>query len=662
MPIKKQTIVVPFADVQGKGGLTKFIDVDDGNREVPSNMNFESEGFLIKDTGIDAFGGNGVSIIRRLWNFKQKNQTSYFLNLDGQKLRRRDPTTNNLVALQTESAAQPGTTATTAPTGGTGTVTAIGTALVGTGSSFTTQLTANVSYVTVGGFSRLVTAIADNTHATLATAYDVDVTTTTVFTISSQIIVGSSTTFTTTLQVGQVIRVGSEIFYVLIITDDTHIVVSKAPAATASGLSYFKDSEYLFDATAKMGFQEYNNVLYFGNGVDPFATFDGTRILFFPGLPRGNVYAAFKDSIHIAGVIREPLSAYYSGTGTPTTFPAPNVYQPVGTDRINGLVAYYDSLVVLKRNSIWKVTKVYDPIAVAFLLQLDLVNNNFGCCGIQAYFWVENDIWFFTGTEVRSIGFKDQTFGTLGVNDAVLSNQIKETLKLINQAGLANVITFYSNRRFYLSVPMTSSAFNNQIFVCHLLYSKSWTKYKDRTKTSVSDFVVVDGIIYSASGDVAGKMYKWSSTYNDLGLGYLCYVRFRRYEDKDFSQRKIWRYFDLQFKNLESSCIATVYADDFDARTSKGKTFFIGTSVEGQDNALGEVDAGEELIADAFGEDVSAADFIGRRVSFLSKSQSLALMLSNSTANETFSIAQYILEGYLQPRRQYANAKIITLK
>jgi hypothetical protein len=439
------------------------------------------------------------------------------------------------------------------------------------------------------------------------------------------------------------------------------MVVSACPSATASGLSFYKDSEYLFDATAKMGFREYNNVLYFGNGVDPFATFDGTKILFYKDLPRGNIYEAYKDRIFVAGVIREPLSCYYSSPAAPTTFPGANVFQPIGTDRINGLISYYDTLITLKKGSIWKVQFVYDPLAVAYLLQLDIVNNNYGCCSIDGYTWVENDVWFFTGSEVRALGFKDQQFGVLGVNDAVLSNTIKETLKLINQAGLTNVKCFYSNRRFYLSVPMGSSAYNNQVFVCHLLYSKNWTKIKSRIKSSVSDFVVVDGIIYSASGNVTGRMYRWSANYNDAGAGYECYVTFRKYEDKDFSARKIWRYFDLQFKNLEARCLITIFADDFDIRTSKSKTFFVGTQVENQENSLGEIDWGEELWGDAFGEDVATSNFINRRISFLSKSQGIQLKVSNSTANETFSLAQFLLEGYIQPRRQFAATKIITV-
>ena len=83
--------------------------------------------------------------------------------------------------------------------------------------------------------------------------------------------------------------------------------------------------------------------------------------------------------------------------------------------------------------------------------------------------------------------------------------------------------------------------------------------------------------------------------------------------------------------------------------------------MENEENSLGEIDAGEQLVADAFGESVGVTPFLNRRLSFLSKSQGVALKVGNNTLNETFSLAQFILEGYLQPRRQYAQGKIITL-
>lgn len=663
MPFNKKTVIINFADVSGRGGLTKFTDVDDGNREVPVNMNYISEGFLAKDTGVTTFGTDGASMIKRLINFKKKSGVNYFIRLNGGVLEKYNITTLLFEPIQAESAVQTGTVATIAPTAGTGTLVTSGTAVTGTGTAFTPQLTANVSYITVGGKVRLVTAIADATHCTIASAFDVDITTTTAFTFGTHILTGTGTAFNTAIDyVGQVIRVGTEIFTVLSIASATSIVVDHNPIATASGIAWYKNSAYVFDTSALMGYVQYSDVLYLGNGVNDFATFDGTTLKFYPGKPRGNIYEAFEDRIFMSGTLRDPLAVYYSDINAPTTYQTTSVINLLGPDIVTGLVNYHGNLVIFKRNTVWKVSFVYEPLAAAYILKPDLINGGYGCASKQGYAWVEDQIWFFTGQDVRSVGLKDQQFGVLGVDATSLSEDIKETLKVINQSKLTDAKVFYNNHVFYLSVASGGSSYNDKIYCSHLLYSNKWTKYTGRIKNSVSDFIEVDDIIYSASGDVTGRIYKWStSEYFDSGASYACYVTFRKYESKDFSQRKIWRNCDLQFQNLEAICDITIYADDFDARTFKGKSFSVGSQLENEENSLGEVDWGESLWGDAFGESISATSFVNRRISFLSKSQDIQIKVGNSVGGEKFTITQYALVGYIQPRNQYAPDKIITI-
>lgn len=660
--LTRPTITIPFADKPQVGGLTKFIDVDDGVREVPVNMNFTDEGYLSRDPGVTTFANTGDAIIRRLMKYKKKNGTTYKLRLDGQKLKRYDSVTNTYVAMQTESAAITGTASTAAPTAMTGTATAIASALVGVGTNFTGELTANVSFVVINGVSRLVTAIADATHATLEFPFDADITTASAFTISSQIITGSGTAFNTALTVGQVVRVGPTAVYIVkSITDATHFVTESAPAATASGLSVYKDSEYLFDLTAKMGYVEYLDTMYFGNGVDMFATFDGTSVKFWRGLPRGNIFEVFKDRLFVGGVVREPLSVYYSGIGTPTTFSGSGVFQLVGTDKVTGLITYYGSIIIFKEKSIHKMVFQYDPIAVAFLPEFEVVNRNYGCASIRGYTWVENNIWFYTGTEIRAVGFKDQQIGVLGVDNSILSNNIKESLKTVATNMEKDVVVFYSARKFYVSIALGTSTYNNTVFVAHTLYGNNWTKYVNRIKSSVSDFMEDNGIIYTASGNVSGVMYSWTTAYNDNDADYEYYVTFRKYVDKDFSARKIYRYLDFQFKNFEAAAAIYVYSDDFDIRNTATAPMYIGTQLENEENSLGEVVFGEQLFGDAFGEDVAASTFINRRVSFLKKGQTLQWRIGGITKNQSFTLAQMILSGFSKPRRQYASGAITSI-
>lgn len=62
-----------------------------------------------------------------------------------------------------------------AGTAGTGTITSTGTALVGVGTSFTTEFTSGDYIVEAGGQTRIVDVITDNTHMTVTVAYSPDV-------------------------------------------------------------------------------------------------------------------------------------------------------------------------------------------------------------------------------------------------------------------------------------------------------------------------------------------------------------------------------------------------------------------------------------------------------------------------------------------------------
>ena len=475
----------------------------------------------------------------------------------------------------------------------------------------------------------------------------------------STTVTGSGTTFTTELAIGDIIVINGEYFEVSNVNNNTNITVDTACVqASASGLTAKKNTTKTFTAGGLFGSIEYNDELFFGNAIDDYCKFDGTVITGYASLPKGNIFEVFEDRVFVSGVTAEPLSFYYSDTATPTTFQVSSVIKPLGTDKVTGLSNYYSTLIVFKLNTIWKMTFVYDQVAAAFLPKLELLNKNYGCVGFRAYCWVENDIWFFTGKEVRAVGFRDQQTGVLGLDPSVISNDIKETLKLVSSAYVAKTVVFYFDRKFYLCISLVAE--NDTIFVSHLLYKNAWTKIKNRKKARVRQFDVRDGAVYFASSDV-NKVYKWNSSYNDAGTAISCYVNFKEYEDKDFSQTNIFRYLDLKFKNLQTKVTVNVWNDDFDIRSRKSKVFFVGTDAEGQENSLGEVTIGEQLVADAFGEDIASSNFVKRRISHLVKGTVYQFGVANDILNDSFTIAGWEITGYRRPRRYYSHSKVISI-
>jgi len=577
--------------------MVQAIDVDDSRgRSVPVNMNFIEEGFLSKDTGCELLGGTETTLVHSLFNYKKKNGDSFFLRLRGKYLQRLNGSTWENLR------------------GGTATMTMASPAVVTrTAHGF---IAGNpIVFSTTGALPTGV--VAGTTYYVIATGLTADA-----FQFSST--VGGAAVNTTGTQSG------------------THSV------------------HYAYTEDAEMGYYVYNDELFFCNAVENYARWTGTAFTDFATAPKGNILEVFEDRMFVAGVTAEPLSVYYSNTGNVTTFSAPDLLRPLGTDRVTGLVNFFGSLLIFKQESIWKLTFTYDQVVNLFIPKIEAQNRNYGACGRKAISWVENDVWFFNGREVRSIGFKDQQIGILGVNNSVISEPIKETLELLAVNDFGKITTFYSNRRFYLAVPLGSPE-NNVTFVCHLLHGNSWTKYHERIKAQSRGFIEVDNEVYSVKSQTPFGVLKWTASLNDNGVAIPCVVRFNRIEEQDFSKFNVYRYLDLMFKDLDARIDLTLLFDLHDKRLTASKTFIIGLEQENEENSIAEVPVGHMLIADSYGQVNLTSPFIKRRISLLSKNQSIVLQLANNKVDETFTIAQFAFTGHRQPRKHFAADNIISV-
>ena len=580
--------------------LTKAIDVDDSlGRSVPINMNFIETSYLTKDTGSSMFGATETVLAHSDFNYKKKDGTSYRIRALGTYLQKYNTTTSLWENLST----------------GTATVT-VATPAVITSTAHGLKAGSTFSFTTTGALPTGITA---------GTVYYVIATGLTANDFQFSATSGGAAINTTGTQSG------------------VHTITRR----------YTTDAEF--------GFIVYDNVMYGGNTYENYFSWTGTAFVEYDTAPKGNIFEVFEDSIHVAGVRAEPFTIYFSDVGVPTVFAGASIIKPLGTDVITGLVSYYDTLLTFKTESIWKITYEYDQIDNVFVQKFQIQSENYGACSRKAISWVENDIWFFTGKEVRSIGYQDNNSGVLGVNKTVISESIKETLKLVSRNNYDKVAVFYFNRRFYLSIPLTAST-NDTVFVCHLLYSNSWTKYTDRVKALAYDFIEVDDIVYSSLSSGSYGTLKWDETlYSDIGVAIASEVFFKKIENDDFNTSNTYRYCDLIFKDLQGTITATLRQDIHNERTTKDNDFYIGTSVEGEENSLGEVTTGQYLIADSFGEEVASTPFLRSKLSFLSKAQSITFGVANDELLGRFTIAEYGVSGFQEPVRYFDKSQITNL-
>lgn len=73
--------------------------------------------------------------------------------------------------------------------------------------------------------------------------------------------------------------------------------------------------------TVRMSFETFNSKCYFGNGVDAFASWDGTTYTAYPSAPKGRYLRLYKDAMWISGVTGLPDRVYSSAPGDPETWP-----------------------------------------------------------------------------------------------------------------------------------------------------------------------------------------------------------------------------------------------------------------------------------------------------------------------------------------------------
>lgn len=114
-------------------------------------------------------------------------------------------------------------------------------------------------------------------------------------------------------------------------------------------------------------------------------------------------------------------------------------------------------------------------------------------------------------------------------------------------------------------------------------------------------------------------------------------VLFKRIEDKDFDRFRIYRYLDIQFKDLTAYVTVELKKEAHEDLSTGSKQFLV-TNVSGE-----------------------TLPFINKRVSILTKNYGMRVGLSHNRVDETFTVCQFVITGMEQPRKQFDSDKIISV-
>jgi hypothetical protein len=116
--------------------------------------------------------------------------------------------------------------------------------------------------------------------------------------------------------------------------------------------------------TAPMSWETFNSKVYFSNGVDNYASWDGTTYTTYPSAPKGKYLRLWKDTMWMSGIPSLVDRVYSSTAGDAETWPAPSwvdITKGDG-DTVNALGSDGLVLIVGKRN---RGMTIYDPVTFA---------------------------------------------------------------------------------------------------------------------------------------------------------------------------------------------------------------------------------------------------------------------------------------------------------
>lgn len=141
--------------------------------------------------------------------------------------------------------------------------------------------------------------------------------------------------------------------------------------------------------TVRFSYETFNGKCYFSNGVDNYASWDGTTYTTYASAPKGKYLRLWKDTMWVSGITGFPDRVYSSNPGDAETFGVASwvdIAKGDG-DQVMGLGSDGLFLIVFKRN---RYMVVYDPV----VFSNRVVDYEKGCEGHFTILQFEGDIYF----------------------------------------------------------------------------------------------------------------------------------------------------------------------------------------------------------------------------------------------------------------------------
>lgn len=228
------------------------------------------------------------------------------------------------------------------------------------------------------------------------------------------------------------------------LTTDKYVTVSWSSVTSATGYNIYgrKDGAWYFiayvEGNTSTSYDDTGTVTPNEVFTPPEGNSTGGQV--------GSYIAVYKDSLFIAGDPDNPSRLYYSGGGDKINdFTISNGGGFIDVSKndgqsITGLIVFKDSLIVFKRNSIYKF-----GFSTSGLPQMELINPAIGAVAPRSIIAVENDILFASDRGIFSLGnAQGFAFDVLRTNE--LSSPVRSNYQAINPTYLDNISAVYATK------------------------------------------------------------------------------------------------------------------------------------------------------------------------------------------------------------------------
>lgn len=321
------------------------------------------------------------------------------------------------------------------------------------------------------------------------------------------------------------------------------------------------------DATANITMTNLWNKTYAWDGVNGGVVFDGTTVTRPGTMPKAKASVIYKGYHVSFGVAGQPFRLYLAPPKEPSRFtrlnpaadpndvslnnatevPGATVFTGDDTPRaidinkndgqkVTGLGFFQDVLIVFKENSIYQL---YFNSSNGFVVER--ITSSYGCVSHGSIAQVENDCYFLTEKGIYVLGNEPNFYASIRTNE--LSSRIKPLVQRINPKYYEKVRAFYTDDRYFLSVPLDQNVDCNALIVYDRRFY-AWALWDNIRANDLMTFKDKDGDgkthFYFTEYGSANLCEFTPGVYYDKGAAIDGVFITRAFEGKALDREKYW--------------------------------------------------------------------------------------------------------------------------